>query len=80
MSFEVERSKITVKIYGQSYELTKPKVKQVKEVQEASKEKDQIKAMIDLMEMLGLPRDVTEEMEMDHLSQLLAYLGDSKKK
>lgn len=80
MGFEVERSKVLVKIYGETYELSKPRVKQVKEIQEKVKEKDQSKAMVDLLELLGLPRKVTEDMELGHVTALFDFLGDSKKK
>lgn len=80
MSFEVKKSEIKVKIYEKEYNLTKPKVRQVREMQEKLKADDKVQAMVDFMALLGLPKEVSEEMEIEHLTMLLDYLSDSKKK
>jgi len=84
MSLEFNRSKLKLKVYGEEYELLFPTVKQsqdfAKEVKEVEGDDDKSSKMFDFLEKLGLPKNVTEEMEVQHLEMVLEKLMPSKKK
>jgi len=80
---QFEKRKLKAKIYGQDYELTFPTVRQQNEYVKAIKESGEDNAMDDLtnlLERLGLPKDVSMDMELDHLLQLMDALVPTKKK
>ena len=81
-SFKIERKKISVEIYGNKYELSKPKFTQVVETQDqlesmSAKEKF-IKIKSNLIEA-GLPESVIDDMDTDDLLALLEHLNGVKK-
>lgn len=93
MSFEIkQKTLVRVKIYGEEFELRKPTVGQIEEIEEASSDAKTSKKgskiyekILGLLDTLGLPRDFAKEMEIDHLNQLMEHLtsqfnGDAKKK
>ena len=91
MSFEIkQKTKVTVKIYGEEFSLMKPTVEQVEFIQSnnSDKEKSEKEVFDDIckfLEILGMPSEFSKKMEIDHLLQLIEYLSgafkeDSKKK
>lgn len=86
MSFEFEikqKTKIKVSIYGSEYDLVKPTVSQAKEMSKFADEKDQSKAIeatIDFMELMGLPKEVSSTMEIEHFTQLVEFIVGKVKK
>lgn len=90
MSFEIkQKTKVKVSLYGQDFELHKPTVRQVEELQKFSNvenktQSEQFEAICNFLDVLGLPKDFSMEMEIDHLIKLINHLtgelGFSKKK
>lgn len=90
MSFVIkQKTKVTVEIYGQKFDLHKPTVSQVEELQkytdmEGKSQAEQFTLICGFLEVLGLPKDFSKDMELDHLIQLINYLSGelnfSKKK
>ncbi len=86
MSFDFEvkqKTKIKVSIYDQQYEMVKPTVAQAKQLVKFSKdgdESDGLDKTIEFMEMLGLPKDVSIAMEIDHFTKLVEYITGQVKK
>ena len=80
---EFKRRSLELKIYGEAYKLSFPTVKQTKEYADQMHESDEDKAtelLLGFLAKLGLPQEVAEEMETDHLQQLCEALMPSKKK
>jgi len=72
-----ERKKIKLSIYGQSYEIEKPTVTQSQAMQKRlddCTDAEKLNVMVDLFDTLGLPKSVTEQMEMAHFSKLVEFL------
>jgi hypothetical protein len=82
MEFVVEKSpKIKVRIYGEDYDLTKPTHKVAKELAKKIKGIDESEAydmISDYLVGLGLPGDVLENMEADHVLKLCDFLAPKK--
>lgn len=78
-----ERTKITLEIYGESYDLTRPTFKRAMELKKKSEDKSEAETqevMVELLADLGLPSDITLGMEIEHVGELLEYIMPSKKK
>ena len=84
MQFEVKRSEgIKVKIYETEYVLKKPSVKAIKdyaldlEKVSTAEKFDRAKTLLTGM---GLKPEVVDEMEFDHLQELIEFLTESMAK
>ena len=82
MEFVVEKSpEIKVRIYGQDYSLTKPTHKMAKELAKKIKGAGEDEAY-DIISAyivgLGLPQEVLEGMEADHVLKLCDFLAPKK--
>lgn len=80
---EIKKTVIQANVYGTVYELCRPSTKLAKEYGKLSKEQDEdngIDLVIDLVDKCGLPKAVAEEMEVDHLLQIVDALLPAKKK
>lgn len=88
--FEIKnKTKVTVSIYGEEFNLFKPTVEQVELLQDDSdvtslSAKEQFNRICGVLEVLGLPKSFSSKMEIDHLIDLVGYLtnalGTNKKK
>jgi hypothetical protein len=79
-AFEVkQKTKIKISIYGQEYALHKPTVDEAKVLSEA-KSSNTLDDAKDFMATLGLPREVSGAMEVDHFNLLLSVILDLNKK
>lgn len=78
---ELKKKELKFKFDGNEYTITHPTVKQVKELQGELKKKDadSFELMLDLFDKLGLPKDVAEEMEPEHLQIIEENLMGQKK-
>mgnify|MGYP003149273044 CR=1 FL=1 len=78
---KLEASKITLEWEGTEYKLRRPKVKEsmlfTKAVSKLSDDKivEKIELAIEQLDKCGLPREVTEEMEMTHLTAIQNLLN-----
>lgn len=80
-SFEIkQKTKVKVKIYGQDFELHKPTVGQVESLQklnmnESSDQAKVFEKICDFLNVLGLPKEFSQDMEIEHLTQLVNFLS-----
>ena len=84
MSFQIERSKVRVRLYGKEYDLTKPTIGEVDSLQEQiddakGDESKQYKLMKVWMGNRGLSEDVINSLEVDHFIELCEFLTGKKK-
>lgn len=78
-----ERGGLEVNVYGKELKLTKPTVEQTQDYAKQAKgisEEESSSLLFDFLEKLGLPKEVSKEMEVDHLNALCEALMPSKKK
>lgn len=80
---ELKKSeKIKIKIYGEELEVSKPTFGQVVKMQKDMKEKgteENFSIMKDLLIALGVNESVVNELEIEHINDLIIYLTSSKK-
>lgn len=80
-AFEVkQKTKIKISIYGQEYALHKPTVDEAKVLSEAKSGNSTLDDAKDFMATLGLPREVSGAMEVEHFNMLLNVILDLNKK
>ena len=80
---ELKRRELKLKLYGEDYVLSYPTVKMAQEFGKKLKEKGEEESMqlaFELLDKLGLPISVCEEMEIDHVMQVIDQIMPSKKK
>lgn len=83
--FEIDyEPKQKVKIFGKEYELSKPTTKQARQMllslEEAGNSQGKgIEVMLDLLNQLGLPKEIAEEVPTQKLNDLLLHVIGSKK-
>lgn len=80
---EFKRRELRVNVYGNEYTLKFPTVKQSQDY--ASKVKgmndsEATEALLDFIDNLGLPKNVSSDMESEHLTTLIQALVPDKKK
>lgn len=77
---ELHKKVLKVKYDGQVLELQYPKVKQVDKLQgRMKKEGESVELILDFLEELGLKREISEDMQADHVEAIVTSLTDSKK-
>lgn len=80
---EFKKRELELKVYGDVYKLNFPTVKQTQEYAkklEGVSDNEATGLIINLLDTLGLPGEVTNEMEPEHLGLVIAELMPSKKK
>ena len=78
---EFKKSEIKVTIYGNVYTLTKPTFAQAREAAKKSKDtnaEDSYEVLCAYLSSLGLPKEVVEGMEAEHVLALCEYLSPKK--
>jgi len=79
-----EKAKVTVKVKGESYDMRLPTVKESQTLKEETtnlSEEEQFEKSISLLELLGLPRDVSLDLDSQQFDKLNeGLMGMSKKK
>lgn len=80
---EFTKETLKVKIYGSEYELSFPKLKASIEFRAQIKECEddeicQLGAFTDFLGKHGLPKEVVEELQPDHLTQIVDALNKKK--
>lgn len=72
---ELVKTELKIKIYGNEYSVRKPTVKDTfeyrKSFNELKTEEEQTLALIDYLSRLGIPTEVVESLEVDHLFEIL---------
>lgn len=82
---EFAQTTVEIKIADKVYKMRVPTYKESLDYQQITKniigdEMALFEAVCNYFEMLGLPKDATANLEMGHLSQVLEFLLDTKKK
>ena len=82
--FEVKRSEgLKVKIYGEDFSLKKPSVKMIEayaiDIEKATRGEQFARAKM-LLTQMGLSQELVDEMEFDHLQELIEFLTSSMTK
>jgi len=80
---EFKRRELALKVYGEEYKILFPTVSQVQNyAKELNKrgEEDAGELLLEFLDKLGLPKEVSGEMESDHLQQVVNALMPAKKK
>lgn len=83
---ELKRKRFAFKIDGNVYELKSPTVSMVKDYTKKQKElekageEDAIEGAIDFLARLGMPKEVAEELELEHLETVIEQVTGAKKK
>lgn len=77
---EFVTTKANIKIDGIAYSLSYPKVKDIRGLSKKNQELD-IDAVVSLVVSCGLPSDVVDELEADHLNKIIEVLmGKNREK
>lgn len=78
---KLEKTIIEVEVYGQKFELKKPNFKQSQAYREEllKADSDVAKCMKDYLEILGMPAGLFEELEVDHITQIMDLVSSVKK-
>lgn len=83
MDLELKRKKINVKLDGQSYPLTVPTLREADKYQARAKkagdEGKELELLFDFLNERGLPKEVIESLEVDHVNLLVEHLLGVKK-
>lgn len=76
-----KRTEIKLSVYGQTYTLKKPTIKQVKSFESRMKDSSgkEMEMASEFLNELGLPIEVTENLEVDHFSKIVESLMGVKK-
>jgi hypothetical protein len=76
-------AKLKLKLMGSEYELTKPTSKQAKAIQEAlASDEGKASALDTLTQFLvdaGLPKEVAEGLQLEHMNLIFEHLMGAKK-
>jgi hypothetical protein len=76
---ELKKRELQFKLDDQVYKLKFPSVSQVREyAKKFEKEEDSLKCIIDFLSKLGLPKEVTEDMEVNHLETIMTEITKGK--
>lgn len=81
MVFEINKKpKVTVKIYEQVYELSRPTMAMADAFEAAAQDpKDSYKKLMGFVCELGLPVDVAQQMEVEDFQNLFTHMMPKKK-
>jgi len=76
---ELKTEKLSVKLDGVVHELSYPSVKQIKELDKKKDDLD-VDVVCELVHNCGMPKDVVDGMQANHLNQIVeALLGKMNK-
>lgn len=78
---EIQRRKLNLVIDGQAFELAYPSIKLWREYQErmTAPKANELDVAIGFLSQLGLPKEVSESLELGHISSIINELTALKK-
>lgn len=76
---ELKRKTLKVKIDGEEYKILFPNVRQLSAFQESFHKKQDLDLMINFIAGLGLPENVCNSLEADHLRDIFEVISGQKK-
>lgn len=77
---EFERKKFEVKIDGVTSVISIPTVKQSNDFSKLPKENGELENGITFLEWLGLPRHISENLEVSHFTKIFNHISEEVKK
>lgn len=81
---KLERKTFKVEIYGQEYDVRRPKMSESADLEDKLSQTDNDRQKMDitqdLLATLGVPKEITSDMDTADVMELLKFLSDSKKK
>lgn len=75
---EIKRKVLKLKFDGREFEIKFPSVKQLKELQKKDGE-DDLEMTLRFLSELGLPKEASEQMEPDHIKEIVDHITGQKK-
>ena len=75
---EIKKKVLNIKFDGGEFKVNFPTVKQLKELKKEENESD-LDMTLRFLDMLGLPLSASENMEPDHIKEIVDYLTAQKK-
>lgn len=77
---KIVKKELALDVYGKEYKLNFPTMKQLNEFQKKSEGKDvqEIEMMFDFLDSLGLPKEVSENLYPDDISNIMEALVPKK--
>lgn len=83
MDLELKRRVINVKLDGHNYPMTAPTIKEADSYQAKAKKAEdegtQVELLFSFLIERGLPKDVIETLEVDHVNMIIEHLLGVKK-
>lgn len=82
MVHKIENKKLSIEIFGKTYEVSKPKFKQIVEMEEKLESLANKEKMLYIQEKLieyGLPKEVLDELDGDAFVELISVINGTKK-
>lgn len=81
---EINKTEIELKVFGKEYKLIPPtarKVVQFKKQMDSKKDDDtsMVDVAVEFLVDCGLPKDVCDQLEMDHLAKVIDLISSKKK-
>lgn len=80
---EINKTQIELKVFGNEYKLVPPTARKVAQFKKQLDEQKEDVEMISLAEQFlsecGLPKEVCEELEMEHLAKVIDLISGKKK-
>ena len=83
MSLNFKRRELELNVYGNDYKLSFPSVKQTQDYAKKAKragDDESASMLVEFLDKLGLPKDISLEMEAEHLTQVVEALIPQGKK
>jgi len=82
MIHKIENKKLSIEIFGKVYEVSKPKFKQILEMEETLEKLGNKEKMLFIRDKLidyGVPSEVLDELDGDALTELISVINGTKK-
>lgn len=76
---ELKTKQLDVKFEDKIYKLRYPTVKELKKFSDKEKQADSLQAVTDLFVKVGLPENIVDKLEADHVEALAKELTTKKK-
>ncbi len=77
---EFKKTVLKINLYGDSVEVRFPTVGEIKRFEESEKKSEaSIEVMVEFLDSLGLPKEKTNDMEIEHFTQIIEKLTNQKK-
>ena len=80
--FKIENKRLSIEIFGKVYEVRKPKFKEVLEMEEKLETLDakgKLLYIVESLELYGIPKEVSDELDSGSIIDLLEIINGSKK-